>query len=102
MVPGSGADRAGIRPGDVIVGIDRTFLDTNTGAQELLNRHAIGDTVPYLVRSGGHIFEVEVEMGRRTIGDVAYLAACLLGLTFFLVGSFVVIRQPRMPAARVW
>lgn len=102
VVPGSGADRAGIRPGDVIVGIDRTFLDTNTGAQELLNRHAIGDTVPYLVRSGGHIFEVEVEMGRRTIGDVAYLAACLLGLTFFLVGSFVVIRQPRMPAARVF
>ncbi len=102
VVPGSGADRAGIRPGDVIVGIDRTFLDSNTGAQELLNRHQIGDTVPYLVRSGGHIFEVEVEMGRRTIGDVAYLAACLLGLTFFLVGSFVVIRQPRMPAARVF
>ena len=28
VVPGSGADRAGIRPGDVIQGIDREFLDT--------------------------------------------------------------------------
>jgi len=102
VVPGSGADRAGIRPGDVIVGIDRTFLDTNTNAQELLNRHRFGDSVPYLVRSGGHIFEVEVEMGRRTVGDVSYLVACLLGLTFFLVGSFVVVRQPRVPAARVF
>ena len=28
--------------------------------------------------------------------------ACLLGFTFFLVGSFVVVRQPRLPAARVF
>ncbi len=102
VVPGSGADRAGIRPDDVIVGIDRTFLDDQTNAQTLLNRHRFGERVPYLVRSGGHIFEVEVEMGRRTIGDLSYLVACLLGLTFFLVGSFVVVRQPRMPAARVF
>jgi serine phosphatase RsbU (regulator of sigma subunit) len=102
VVPGSGADRAGIRPGDVIVGIDRTFLDDKTNAQELLNRHRFGERVPYLVRSGGHIFEVEVEMGRRTVGDASYLVACLLGFTFFLIGSFVVVRQPRLPAARVF
>ena len=68
VVPGSGADRAGIRPADVIVGIDRTILDSQTHAQELLNRHAIGDSVSYMVRSGGSSFEVEVELGRRQIG----------------------------------
>jgi serine phosphatase RsbU (regulator of sigma subunit) len=103
VVPGSGADRAGIRPADVIVGIDRTILDSpQTHAQELLNRHDIGDTVSYLVRSGGSIFEVDVELGRRRIGDTSYLYAALLGFLFFGVGVFVVLRQPRMPAARVY
>jgi len=103
VVPGSGADRAGIRPGDVIVGIDREFLeDSQTHAQELLNQHDIGESVSYLVRSGGSIFEVEVELGRRQIGDTSYLFAALLGFLFFGVGVFVVLRQPRMPAARVF
>ena len=102
VVPGSGAERAGIRPGDVIVGIDRTFLDSQTHAQTLLNRHRIGDSISYLVRSSGSIFEIEVELGRRRIGDTSYLYAALLGFLFFGVGLFVVLRQPRLPAARVF
>ena len=102
VVPGSGADRAGIRPADVIVGIYRTFLDSETHAQGLLNRHRIGESVSYLVRSGGSIFEVDVELGRRRIGDTSYLYAALLGFLFFGVGTFVVLRQTRMPAARVF
>ena len=102
VVPGSGADRAGIRPGDVIVGIDRTFLDSQTHAQTLLNRHRIGESIAYLVRSGGSIFEVDVELGRRRIGDTSYLYAAMLGFLFFGVGVFVVLRQPRLPAARVF
>jgi len=102
VVPGSGADRAGIRPGDVIVGIDRAFLNSTTHAQELLNRHSFGDVVPYLVRSRGHIFEVDVELGRRRIGTGSYLYAVVLGALFFVVGTFVVIRQPRLPATRAF
>ena len=104
VVPGSGADRAGIRPADVIVGIDRTVLDSDSQiyAQELLNQHDIGESVSYLVRSGGSIFEVDVELGRRRIGDTSYLYAALLGFLFFGVGVFVVLRQTRMPAARVF
>ena len=102
VVPGSGADRAGIRPGDVIVGIDRAVLNSTTRAQGLLNRHDIGEWVPYLIRSAGHVVEVQVQLGRRRFGDVAYLSACVLGFVFFFVGVFVVIRQPRLPAARVF
>jgi sigma-B regulation protein RsbU (phosphoserine phosphatase) len=102
VVPGSGADRAGIRPADVIVGIDRTFLDSEIHAQALLNQHDIGESVSYLVRSGGSIFEVDVALGRRRIGDTSYLYVALLGFLFFGVGTFVVLRQPRLPAARVF
>jgi serine phosphatase RsbU (regulator of sigma subunit) len=102
VVPESGADLAGIRPGDIIVGIDRDILGGTTHAQELLNKRRIGERVPYLVRSGGHVREVNVELGRRSIGDTSYLYACVLGLTFFLVGTFVAVRQPRLPATRAF
>jgi serine phosphatase RsbU (regulator of sigma subunit) len=103
VVPGSGADRAGIRPADVIVGIDRTLLDAEEiHAQQLLSEHEIGESVSYLVKSGGSIFETDVELGRRRIGDTSYLYAALLGFLFFGVGTFVVLRQPRLPAARVF
>lgn len=102
VVPGSGAHDAGIRQGDVIVGIDRTILTSAGHAQSLLNRHTIGESVPYMFRSGGSIKEREVELGRRRIGDTSYLYAAILGFLFFGVGIFVVARQPRMPAARVF
>jgi serine phosphatase RsbU (regulator of sigma subunit) len=102
VVPGSGAHRAGIRQGDVIVGIDRTILTSASHAQVLLNRHAIGESVVYMFRSGGSTKEREVELGRRRIGDTAYFYAAMLGFFFFGVGTFVVIRQPRLPAARVF
>jgi len=108
VVPGSGAEEAGIAQGDVIVGIDRTVLDGTRRAQEILNRHRIGDEIPYLIRSGahegpaGHMAEVTVRLGRRSIGDTSYLYAVILGFAFFGVGTFVLIRQPRLPVSRVF
>lgn len=108
VVPGSGAEAAGIHAGDLIVGIDRTVLEATTHAQEILNRHSIGDTVPYLIRSGGQsgptgrMVEVDVELGRRRVGDTTYLYAAVLGFVFFGVGVFVLLQQPRLPASRVF
>jgi len=102
VVPGSGADRAGIRPGDQIVGIDRSLLRSPAHAAELLNRSEIGETVPYYVRTaGGEAHEVGVALGRRQIGDTAYLSACLLGFSFFFIGLFVLRQRPDLPASRV-
>jgi two-component system NtrC family sensor kinase len=102
VVPGSGADRAGVRPGDVIVGIDRSILSSAGHAQKLLNRHSIGESVAYMFRSEGSIKERQVELGRRRIGDTSYLYAAMLGFLFFGVGTFVLVRQPRLPTARVF
>jgi serine phosphatase RsbU (regulator of sigma subunit) len=106
--PGSGADVAGIRPADVIVGVARERVRTPGRVQELLNQHRFGDKIPYLIRTGGnntpigHMITLEVELGHRRIGSTSYLFACFLGLTFFLIGTFVVVRQPRLPASRVF
>lgn len=102
VMVGSGAHRAGIRPGDRIRGIGREVLESPGHAAAVLNTHAIGDRVPYLVSSGGRLREVAVELGRRRVGDSGYLYATVLGFCFFFVGLFVLLRQPRMGAARVF
>ncbi|RMF86369.1 MAG: PDZ domain-containing protein, partial [Nitrospirae bacterium] len=102
VVPGSGAEAAGIRPGDRILGVDREVLRSPSQAAELLNRHRIGDVVAYLVEGPEGLREVQVRLGRRRIGGSAYLYVALLGFLFFGVGVFVLAKQPRLPAARVF
>lgn len=102
VVPGSGAERAGIRPGHQILGIDREALRSPTHAAKRLHRFQIGEEVPYLVRTAEGLREVVVELGRRRIGDPSYLYACLLGASFFFIGVFVLFRQPARSASRVF
>jgi len=107
VVPGSGAERAGIESGDAIIGIGHSILSTKASAAQILNQHEIGETVAYLVRrplaGGGYEqWDSMVELGRRSIGDTSYLYAILLGFSFFFIGLFVLLHQPRLRAAHVF
>ena len=102
VVAGSGADRAGIRPGDSILGIDREVLRSPIHAAQLLGRRSIGESVPYLVRRPDGVEEVRVELGRRYLGSVSYFYASSLGFLFFAVGVFVLVRQPERRPAQVF
>ncbi len=103
VVPGSGADLAGILAGDQIVGIDRTVLSSGAQAGRILARHRIGDDVPYLVRRGEGVEDLRaVHLGRRFIGSAPYFFACLLGFSFFGVAFFVLRRQPDLRAAQIF
>ncbi|MDX1503760.1 MAG: PDZ domain-containing protein, partial [Thermoanaerobaculia bacterium] len=103
VVAGSGAARAGVAPGDQIVGIDRNALRSVAHAAEILNRRQIGDEVPYFLRSAeGELRETWVELGPRRMGSLPYLMACVLGFAFFFVGAGVLNRQPRLRAAQVF
>ncbi|MCL4836822.1 MAG: SpoIIE family protein phosphatase [Thermoanaerobaculia bacterium] len=102
VVPGSGAERAGLRAGDRILGIDRDLLRSTAHADRLLAARRVGEVVPYLVDRGGTLVEVGVRLGRRVFADLSYLFACLLGFGFFAVGSFVLRRQPALRPAQVF
>ncbi len=102
VVPGTGAAQAGIRHGDVIVGIGREILRSPASAARQLNRYRIGEIVPYLIRDATGIHEVEVRLGHRQIGDRSYLYACLLGFSFFFVGLFVLRRHPAQHANQLF
>ena len=102
VVAGSGAERAGIRPGDRILGIGRNKLRRAGQAPEALSRFRSGDTVPYLVRQEGGIRELPVRLDRRSFVEGTYVYSAALGFTFFLVGLFVLIRQPGLRASQVF
>lgn len=102
VIPDSGAALAGIAPGDQILGIARSVLRSNAHAAALLNSYDIGDTVAYLVRTGDRRREVDVRLGQRQIGDTSYLYACFLGFSFFFIGLFVLLQQPRLHASQIF
>ena len=102
VVPGSGAARAGIRPGHQIRGIGRTILRDPAHAAEILNGYRIGDRALYLIHTEAGLREVEVELGQRRLGRGTYLLTTALGFTFFLVGLFVFLRQPTLRVSQVY
>ena len=51
-VPGSPAEKAGIKPGECIQGIGKRIVKSSSDASAELRRHQIGEKVDYLVRNG--------------------------------------------------
>lgn len=103
VIAGSGADRAGIEPGDQIIGIGREMVHDGQDAAEELNNFRSGDEVPYFIRKrSGGAGETAVRLGVRRLGDGTYFYSCTLGFAFFFIGLFVLVRQPALRASQVF
>ncbi|MCP3957049.1 MAG: SpoIIE family protein phosphatase [bacterium] len=103
VIPGSGADLAGIETGDRIAGIARDPVMNARQAADALKRYRSGDEVIYFViKAGGDIVEPKVRLGLRRIGDGTYFYSSTLGFAFFLVGLFVLVRQPTLRVSQVF
>ncbi len=97
VVPGSGADIAGIEPGDRIVGLAQTIVRTPAEAASALQQRRIGEKVAYLIERDGKLFERQVSLGPRRLGTPLYLYACFSGFLFFVIGLFVLLSRPDAP-----
>jgi serine phosphatase RsbU (regulator of sigma subunit) len=102
LAPGGAADKAGIRPGDVILGIGHRMLNRAADAPSELIRHRAGEPVDYLVRRGERDIELRVVLTPFHLGSYSYLYYVLLGSLFFVLGVFVVSRRPDDPAVQVF
>ena len=102
LVPGGAAERAGLKAGDVILGIGHRILNRAAEAPAELRRHQIGESVEYLVRRGDRLLEVQVVLTPFRLGSGTYLYYALLGALFFALGLFVVSRRPGDPAVAVF
>ncbi len=112
-LPGSPAARAGIAPGDCVLGIGRSMVNSISDASAELRRHSIGATVPYLVRHGPcpsqpgmgpstDLKVVPVRLSAERLGGKTYLYAAILGFLFFFIGLFVFRNRPDDRAARIF
>src|SRR5258706_643773 len=102
LVPGGAAEKAGLKPGDTILGIGHKMLNKPADAPPELRRHAIGEGVDYLVRREGKVFETKVVLTPFRLGSYAYFYFAILGALFFALGVFVVSRRPDDPAVGVF
>ncbi len=65
----SAADKAGLRPGDVIIEIDGIPIKEESALAGALRKHKPGETIPMLVVRGNSQLTIEVTLGERPSGQ---------------------------------
>ena len=65
VVPGSGADAAGIEQGDVILSVDGEEITSNEQLGEIVRGHEPGDTIDIVVERQGEERTLTAEIGRQ-------------------------------------
>ncbi len=101
--PGGAADRAGLEIGDIVEGIDRQAIRNPRHASQLLQSKSAGDRVPYLYRRDGEVRETTLTLDSTRMANVrTYIVYCLVGLIYFMAGTYIVVRRPGLTAARLF
>jgi S1-C subfamily serine protease len=65
VTPGSPAEKAGVRPGDIIIGLGKLEVADLQGLTDALRAHKPGDTVPLQLIRDGQPLTLEVTLGTR-------------------------------------
>ena len=65
LTPGGPADRAGLQPGDVVLGIDNKPVTSSTELTRLVGEHHTGEVMHLQVLRNGHPVVVDVRSGVR-------------------------------------
>ncbi len=99
VAPNSPAQQAGLRPGDLILGIAHQIVQYPADAGNVLMHQKIGRTVPYLIKRNENIFTVSLTLGKYRLAGVSYYYYAAIGLIFFLVGLLVFLFKSEDPSA---
>src|ERR1051326_151920 len=102
IVKDGGAERAGVERGDILKAINNeTILSDRHVTQILYNRVGLWGRAKYtIVRNGSEPFDVTVIVEpppQRVLHERLYLE--IIGLLYFLVGLFVLLKRSRAPLA---
>ena len=65
LTPGGPADRGGLQPGDVVLGIDGKTVTSSTELTRMVGEHHTGEVMHLQVLRGGHPVVVDVRSGVR-------------------------------------
>jgi len=99
VAPGTPADRAGIRPGDLLEAIDGRYVERPSDVADLLHRAKEGQPVNYRVLRLGTAEAFDFRLASVPRGNTSlYLVLAPVGLFTLLVGAAVRLRRPSHPA----
>jgi len=94
VAAGTGGAEAGLRPGDRIVGVDRTIVRSPGEVARLLAKKKAGEQIPYLILRDGALLEASLRLSPRRLATPLFFFAALTGFLFFAIGLFVLVSRP--------
>lgn len=99
VAPGTPADRAGLKPGDLLEAIDGHYVDRPSDVSDLLHRAKEGQPVSYRVLRLGTSEAFDFRLASVPRGNTSlYFFLAPVGLFTLLVGAAVRFRRPTHPA----
>jgi serine protease Do len=67
IIPGSPADKAGLRENDIILMVNEQKITSDQSLSRLLLNHQVGDTVVFRVLRQGEELDLDVELGKKPV-----------------------------------
>jgi phosphoserine phosphatase RsbU/P len=96
------ADGNQLEPGDIILGIGNTLVESPHDAAEILSRQTAGTTVAYLIQRGEDVFRVPVLLSEFRTMDRYYWYYGLLALAYWVIGLLIYIKGSQHQSARLF
>lgn len=101
VAPDSPAARAGIRRGDILLGVSHELVKKPFTIPDLL-RNAKDSGVPYLLQRGENVLTVSVSPEQQRTIKPLHIFAGLLMILFFLIGLIVLLNNPMGSESRLF
>ncbi len=100
VIKGGASDRAGMKPGDIILEINgKTFKDIFS-ADRILRSGRSGKVINYKILRKNQILTLPVKLARYGI-EFNLLIFILCGWIYMLFGAFIITSRPQIKAARL-
>jgi len=95
VIPGSAGDISGIRPGDVLVGVNSIPIRERDDIVQVQRRADEGTRFSYLLLRLGTRLALDVPLEAAPRGSSMYFVLASVGLFTLLVGALVRVQRPR-------
>lgn len=100
VVPRPSGQSTPLQPGDIIVGLGNSIVDSPQDAARELRRHSPGEQINYLIKRGGQQIQVRVPLTSTRVNMQDYAVNVVLALIYLVIGFAVYLRsQEDRPAA---
>ncbi len=97
VTPGSPADHAGIRPGDVLLQVAGKPISNTTNVAKALQQVGLWLKTEYIVRRANVSVPAQVLVGEGVVLDRSLYYQYAVGIAYLLIGLFVYYRRVGAP-----